>query len=58
VFLKLAQAIYKVQNLYKRKFILLALHVHPGHQSITHASEERKLNTQCIIKTIPWNYTV
>ena len=31
--------------------------VHPGHQSITHTSEERKSNTQCIIKTIPWNYT-
>jgi len=22
-----------------------------------HTSEERKSNTQCIIKTIPWNYT-
>ena len=31
--------------------------VHPSHQSITHTSEERKSNTQCIIKTIPWNYT-
>ena len=31
--------------------------VHPGHQSITNTSEERKSNTQCIIKTIPWNYT-
>ena len=32
--------------------------VHLGHQSITHSSEERKSNTQCIIKPIPWNYTV
>ena len=31
--------------------------VHLGHQSITQSSEERKSNTQCIIKTIPCNYT-
>ena len=31
--------------------------VHPGHQSITHTSEKRKSNTQCIIQIIPWNYT-
>ena len=34
-----------------------SVHVHPGHQSITHTSEERKSNTQCIIKIIPWNNT-
>jgi hypothetical protein len=31
--------------------------VHLGHQSITHSSEERKSNTQWIIKTIQWDYT-